>query len=74
MDQEILKVDFGAIKKNQTADVLLKPYDVIDVSENGSYPRQCDRHSRWHIPGRSATLCTVADTVNVVTGDSPRNS
>ncbi len=33
--QEILKVDFGAIKKNQTADVLLKPYDVIDVSENG---------------------------------------
>lgn len=38
MDQEILKVDFGAIKKNQTADVLLKPYDVIDVSENGLTP------------------------------------
>ncbi|HKU73850.1 MAG TPA: polysaccharide biosynthesis/export family protein [Pyrinomonadaceae bacterium] len=37
-DQEILKVDFGAIKKNQTADVLLKPYDVIDVSENGLTP------------------------------------
>jgi polysaccharide biosynthesis/export protein len=35
LNQEILKVDFGAIKKNQTTDVLLKPYDVIDVSENG---------------------------------------
>ena len=33
--QEILKVDLGAIKKYQTPDVLLKPYDVIDVSENG---------------------------------------
>jgi protein involved in polysaccharide export with SLBB domain len=33
--QEILKIDLAAIKKNQTPDVLLKPYDVIDVSENG---------------------------------------
>jgi len=33
--QEILKVDLAAIKKNQSPDVLLKPYDVIDVSENG---------------------------------------
>src|SRR5262249_50284383 len=35
LNQEVLKVDFGAIKKNETIDVLLKPYDVIDVSENG---------------------------------------
>jgi polysaccharide export outer membrane protein len=35
LSQEILKVDFGAIKKNQAPDVLLKPYDVIDISENG---------------------------------------
>ena len=34
IEQEILKVDFAAIKKNQAPDVLLKPYDVIDVSEN----------------------------------------
>lgn len=33
--QEILRVDLAAIKKNQTPDVLLKPYDVIDVSDNG---------------------------------------
>jgi polysaccharide export outer membrane protein len=33
--QQILKIDLAAIKKNQTPDVLLKPYDVIDVSENG---------------------------------------
>lgn len=38
VNQEILKVDFAAIKKNQTADVLLKPYDVIDVSDNGLFP------------------------------------
>jgi len=35
ISQEILKIDFGAIKKNQAPDVLLKPYDVIDISENG---------------------------------------
>lgn len=35
LNQEVLKVNFGAIKKNDTTDVLLKPYDVIDVSENG---------------------------------------
>ncbi|HEY0764852.1 MAG TPA: SLBB domain-containing protein [Pyrinomonadaceae bacterium] len=37
-DQEILKVDFAAIKKNQAPDVLLKPYDVIDISDNGLFP------------------------------------
>jgi polysaccharide biosynthesis/export protein len=35
VSQEVLKVDFAAIKKNEIPDVLLKPYDVIDVSENG---------------------------------------
>ena len=34
-NQEILKVDFAAIKKNQAPDILLKPYDVIDVSDSG---------------------------------------
>ena len=36
-DQEILKVNFGAIKKNEIPDVFLKPYDVIDVSESGFF-------------------------------------
>ena len=35
--QDILKVDFAAIKKNQNPDVLLKPYDVIDISDNGPF-------------------------------------
>ena len=35
--QEIIKVDYAAIKKNQHADIFLKPYDVIDVSENGIF-------------------------------------
>lgn len=34
-DQEILKVNLAAIKKNEIPDILLQPYDVIDVSENG---------------------------------------
>ena len=35
--QEILKVDLAAIKKNKAPDVFLKPYDVIDVSESGFF-------------------------------------
>jgi polysaccharide biosynthesis/export protein len=34
-EQEIIKVDFEAVKKNQKPDVFLQPYDVIDVSDNG---------------------------------------
>ena len=36
-DQEIIKVDYAAIKKNQSPDIFLRPYDVIDVSENGIF-------------------------------------
>lgn len=36
-EQEILKVNFAAIKKNEIPDIFLKPYDVIDVSENGIF-------------------------------------
>jgi polysaccharide export outer membrane protein len=35
--QETIKVDFAAIKKNKTPDVFLKAYDVIDVSESGFF-------------------------------------
>jgi polysaccharide biosynthesis/export protein len=31
--QELIKVNFNAIKKKQADDVLLEPYDIIDVSE-----------------------------------------
>ena len=36
-EQEIIKVNFAAIKKNEAPDIFLKPYDVIDVSENGIF-------------------------------------
>jgi polysaccharide export outer membrane protein len=36
-EQEILKVNFAAIKKNEIPDIFLKPYDVIDVSDNGIF-------------------------------------
>ena len=48
--QEIIKVNYAAIKKNETPDVFLKPYDVIDVSETGLFSG-----SRW--------LATVIDAL-----------
>jgi len=35
--QDIVKVDFEAIKKNQQPDVFLQPYDVIEVSDTGFF-------------------------------------
>lgn len=50
LNQEVIKVNFAAIKKNEMPDVFLKPYDVIDVSENGLFSG-----SRW--------LATVVDAL-----------
>ncbi len=36
-EQEILRVDFTAIKKKQKEDVLLQPYDIIDVPETSAF-------------------------------------
>jgi polysaccharide export outer membrane protein len=33
--QDIIRVDYAAIKKNLKPDILLKPYDIIDVPEAG---------------------------------------
>jgi len=35
--QDVLKVDFEAIKKNQRPDIFLQPYDVIEVSDTGVF-------------------------------------
>jgi polysaccharide biosynthesis/export protein len=37
MEQEIIRVDYAAIKKNQKPDFLLQPYDVIEVPEAGAF-------------------------------------
>ncbi len=36
-NQEVLTIDVGAIRKNQKPDVLLQPYDVIEVPEAGMF-------------------------------------
>jgi polysaccharide export outer membrane protein len=36
-EQELLKVNFAAIKKKQAEDVLLEPYDIIDVAESSPF-------------------------------------
>ena len=35
--QDVLKVDFEAVKKNQRPDIFLQPYDVIEVSDTGMF-------------------------------------
>lgn len=35
--QEVLKFNYAAIKKNQSPDVFLQPYDVIEVSDTGIF-------------------------------------
>jgi polysaccharide export outer membrane protein len=39
-DQETIRVDLNAIKKNQKPDVLLQAYDVIEVPEAGAFSSQ----------------------------------
>ena len=36
-EQEVIRVDYAAIKKGQKEDVFLQPYDVIEVPENGPF-------------------------------------
>jgi polysaccharide export outer membrane protein len=37
--QDVIKVNFEAVKKNQQPDVFLQPYDVIEVSDTGFFGR-----------------------------------
>ncbi len=39
-EQELVLVDYASIKKNQKPDVLLQPYDVIEVPEAGPFSSQ----------------------------------
>lgn len=36
-EQEVIRVDYAAIKKGQKEDVSLQPYDVVEVPENGPF-------------------------------------
>ena len=38
-EQEVIRVNYAAIKKGQEQDVLLKPYDIIDVPEPGPFSK-----------------------------------
>ena len=39
-EQEVIRVNYAAIKKGQQQDVLLKPYDIIDVPEPGPFSKE----------------------------------
>lgn len=36
-DQEMIRVDYSKIKKNELADILLQPYDIVEVPEAGMF-------------------------------------
>lgn len=36
-DQQIIRVDYGAIKKNLKPDFLLEPFDIVEVPESGIF-------------------------------------
>lgn len=38
-EQELVKVDFSAIKKKQKEDIILQPYDIIDVPAEGMFDK-----------------------------------
>jgi polysaccharide export outer membrane protein len=40
LDQELITVDYAAIKKNQKPDVLLMAYDIVEVPEAGAFSSQ----------------------------------
>jgi polysaccharide biosynthesis/export protein len=40
IDQDVIHVDVAAIKKNEKPDVLLQPYDVVEVKEAGMFSRE----------------------------------
>ena len=37
LDQEIIRVDYSAIKKKQQQDIALKPYDIVDVGATSAF-------------------------------------
>lgn len=39
-DQDVIHVDVAAIKKNEKPDMLLQPYDVVEVREAGMFSRE----------------------------------
>lgn len=39
-EQELIRVDYAAIKKNQKPDVLLQAYDIVEVPEAGMFSPQ----------------------------------
>ncbi len=39
-EQEVIKVNFAAIKKKQQEDVLLQPYDVVEVPQAGPFSKE----------------------------------
>jgi polysaccharide export outer membrane protein len=36
-NQDVIEVDFEAVKKNQQPDIFLQPYDVVEVSDTGFF-------------------------------------
>jgi polysaccharide export outer membrane protein len=61
LDQEIIKVDFASIRKNQKPDFMLQAYDVVDVPEAGMFSK--GRIGSTLIGAMSGSLSNVFSSV-----------
>ena len=62
-EQELIKADLNAIKKNQKPDILLQPYDVVEVGEAGLFsPSRLPQTLMGGISGAFPSMTTTIPT------------
>ncbi len=60
-DQQMIRVDYGAIKKNQKPDFFLEPFDIVEVPEAGIFSPS--RIGQTLIGAASGSLSTMFSSV-----------
>jgi polysaccharide biosynthesis/export protein len=62
-EQELIRADLNAIKKNQKPDILLQPYDVVEVGEAGLFsPSRLPQTLMGGISGAFQSMTTTIPT------------
>lgn len=62
-EQEMIKADLNAIKKNQKPDILLQPYDVVEVGEAGLFsPSRLPQTLMSGVSGAFQSMTTTIPT------------
>ena len=62
-DQEMIRIDYGAIKKNLKPDFFLEPFDIIEVPEAGMFsPSRISQTLVGAVSGSLGTMFTSGGT------------